>query len=226
VTIHHLLTYTHGITGTGKPLAFKPGSQFSYSQLGYELLAQVAEKTSGKTFAELSTELFRNCGMNHTSHPDVNKSQLVKAYTGDPGEQPVLETNSFENHVAAGGFISTAGDLLLWNECLFGGKLLKPATLKLMTSAQPNAVRQHPIFGATNYGYGITVTNDHGLLQLGQTGFAPGFMSMDFYFPGTGTSVVVLQNILYDGSDVKKISCFHTAILKIIKESLLKKETQ
>ncbi len=50
VSIHHLLTHTHGIVDMDKPLEFEPGTQFHYSQLGYELLAQVLENVSGKSF--------------------------------------------------------------------------------------------------------------------------------------------------------------------------------
>ena len=53
VTIHHLLTHTHGISNVEEPLKFKEGSQFKYSQLGYELLAQVLEEITGKTFEPL-----------------------------------------------------------------------------------------------------------------------------------------------------------------------------
>jgi len=41
VTIHHLLVHTHGIIDLNKLLEFELGSQFHYSQLGYELLAQI-----------------------------------------------------------------------------------------------------------------------------------------------------------------------------------------
>ncbi|NJN78950.1 MAG: beta-lactamase family protein [Saprospiraceae bacterium] len=44
ITVHQLLTHTHGIVDLNEPLAFKAGSQFQYSQLGYELLARILEK--------------------------------------------------------------------------------------------------------------------------------------------------------------------------------------
>ncbi|MEZ4830060.1 MAG: serine hydrolase domain-containing protein [Bacteroidia bacterium] len=58
VTTHHLLTHTHGIVDLNKPLEFEQGSQFHYSQLGYELLAHILEKVTQKSFEQLSTELF------------------------------------------------------------------------------------------------------------------------------------------------------------------------
>lgn len=62
VTIHQLLTHTHGIVAVDKPLEFMQGSQFHYSQLGYELLAQILEKITNEKFEQLSTELFKQYG--------------------------------------------------------------------------------------------------------------------------------------------------------------------
>lgn len=221
VTVHHLLTHMHGITQIDKPTAFKVGTQFSYSQIGYDLLAQIIQKTSGKSFAKLSKELFEKCGMNNTFHPDINGySNLVKGYTEIDNGKIEYESESFQNYVAAGAFISTAEDLTTWNNLFYRGKLLKEETMKLLTMQQKGAVRNHPIFGITKYGYGITIDTTNQILQLGQTGFAPGFVSMSFYFPKSQTSVIVLQNIAYDTDDLKKTFYYHTKILKIIRQEI------
>lgn len=219
VTVHQLLTHTHGIIALNKPLAFRPGSRFSYSQIGYELLATIAAKTSGQSFAQLSGELFRQCAMKNTFHPDVKKyKKLVKGYTEQPDGTLSFETQSLENYAAAGSFISTARDLVRWNTGLYNGKLLADSTFHLMTTIY--STRQHPIFGSVDYGYGITVSTTDSLLQLGQTGLAPGFVSMNFYYPATGTTVVMLENIVWTPEDIKKTFFYHTQLLNIIRESL------
>lgn len=220
VTIHQLLTHTHGITAHDKPPEFKPGSRFMYSQTGYKMLGEIVEQTSGKSFAVLSGELFKKCSMKNTFHPDaVKDKKLVKAYSTKPQGKPEFEKHSLENYVAAGAFISTAPDLLLWNELLFGQKLLSESTYKLMTTRQENATRDHPIFGLTHYGYGITISEDGGIVQLGQTGFTPGFVSMSYYYPATKTSMVVLSNIDRDTEDFKNTFYYHIQMLKFIRES-------
>ena len=219
VTAHHLLTHTHGITEIGQPTNFAVGTQYEYSQIGFDLLAKIIERTSGKSFAKLSEELFNKCEMTNTFHPDIKKYEnLVRGYTEQSNSDITFDTRSLESYPAAGSFISTAEDLILWNQNLHEGKLLKPSTFKLMTSKQKKAVRQHPIFGQTEYGYGITINTKGDLLQLGQTGFAPGFVSMNFYFPKSKTSVIVLANIAYDTDDIKKTFIYHTEILKIIRQ--------
>jgi CubicO group peptidase (beta-lactamase class C family)/predicted esterase len=222
VTVHFLLTHTHGITGLDEPTFFKVGSQYAYSQIGYDILASITERTSGKTFATQSAELFNLCGMKNTFHPDIKKyTHLVKGYTEEKDGNIEFDSTSFQNSAAASSFISTAVDLLIWNNCFYAGKLLKKETMKLLTTKHEGAVRQHPIFGKTCYGYGITIDTENELLQWGQTGFAPGFISMNFYFPETQTSVIVLENVAYDTDHLKKTFQWHIGILNIVRENLL-----
>lgn len=221
VTIHNLLTHMHGITQLDKPTTFKVGTQYSYSQIGYDLLAKIVEKTSGKSFAELSENLFKECGMEITFHPKTKKyTNLVKGYTESENGKIEFETETFQNYAAAGSFISTVNDLDLWNSLFYSGKLLKRKTMKMLQTKQNGAFRDHPIFGITEYGYGITVDTKENVLQYGQTGFAPGFISMNFYFPKTRISVIVLENIAYETDNLKKTFYYHTEILKIIRNEI------
>lgn len=221
VTIHHLLTHMHGITQLDKPTTFKIGTQYSYSQIGYDLLAKIIERTSGKSFVELSKNLFEECGMKNTYHPDIKEyNNLVKGYTESVNGKIEFETETFQNYVAAGSFISTVEDLNFWNKLFYSGKLLKKETMKMIETKQNGAVRNHPIFGITEYGYGITIDTKENILQFGQTGFAPGFISMNFYFPKTKTSVIVLENVAYETDNLKKTFYYHTEILKIIRNEI------
>jgi D-alanyl-D-alanine carboxypeptidase len=220
VTVDQLLTHMHGITALDKPLDFKPGIKYAYSQIGYDLLASIIEKTSGKSFAELSSRLFRKCKMYNTFHPDIKQYiNLVPGYTGDDYEKLFPQTRTFENYAAAGSFISTAHDLMLWNNKLHQGKILSSETYKLMITKKPDAVRNHPIFGEVVYGYGITVDDKNDILQLGQTGFAPGFISMCYYYPKTRTSIITLTNVVWDEHELQKAFLYHTKMLAILKES-------
>jgi CubicO group peptidase (beta-lactamase class C family) len=221
VTVHHLLTHMHGITQIDKPTSFKVGNQYAYSQIGYDLLARIIEKTSGKSFAELSKKLFDECGMKNTFHPDIKKyNNLVKGYSEIENGKIEFENETFQNYAAAGSFISTANDLNIWNEIFYSGKLLKNETTKMLETKQQGAVRNHPIFGITEYGYGITIDTKEDILQLGQTGFSPGFVSMSYYFPKTKTSVIVLENIAYDADNLKKTFYYHTEILNITRNNI------
>ncbi|WP_192346147.1 serine hydrolase [Algoriphagus sp. Y33] len=221
VTIHHLMTHTHGIVDVNQQLEFEPGSRFHYSQLGYELLAQILENITGNSFEELSTQLFLEYGLSNTFHPD-NKGykSLVKGY--EESENATLEyvTNSLDIYVAAGAFISNAEDLSRWNYLLYSGKLVTKETLKLMKMRY--ATRIHPIFGQIEYGYGLLFNRGEENIQIGALGYAPGFASACYYYPRADLSILVLENAPRHMDDIKKTFRIHTQLMEAVKsESLL-----
>lgn len=204
ITIHQLLSHTSGYMLPGQPLAFRPGTQFAYSNMGYQLLAKIIEKTSGRSFVQLSTALFRKCGMKDTYHPATHAyKHLVKGYT-----ELKEDSGDIDPHAASGTFISTAKDLARWNELLHGGKILAESTYQLMITKKELAIRQHPVFGTLEYGYGITIGS---MGQLGTTGIVPGFISMNFYFPKDKMSVIVLQNVAWPDN----MFYYHQEVLKL-----------
>lgn len=243
VTIHQLLTHTHGIDeqNPSNPLKFKPGSQFEYNQYGFYLLSQIVERVTGKSFEAISDSLFKACGMSHTYFPRTRVDEtLVYGYAMINGRlRKFSRKEIFEMRVndsdstiqiadtaiskllmPAGGYVSTVADMLTWNTLLHGGKLLKPATYAMMTTAQPKAVREHPLFGLTTYGYGTTISENDSLLQLGQTGLVPGFCSMNFYFPDSKTSVILLSNLLWDVKQIQNSFINHNQVLQVVKDHL------
>lgn len=225
VTIYHLLTHTHGIVARNQPLAFRPGTNTDYERgnnIGYMLLSEIVEKTSGKSFADLSAGLFRKCGMKNTFHPAIKQyHSLVNGYTQNNAGKLVFDSGRFAPAPAAGCLISTAADLVLWNECLHGGKVLKPTTYTMMTTIQPHVVRQHPTWGKTEYGLGTTILTKNNLLQYGQTGYTAGYPSMNYYFPETKTSIVVLQNTVHTPKKgFHEVFHYHVALLGMLREQL------
>jgi hypothetical protein len=53
-------------------------------------------------------------------------------------------------------------------------------------------------------------------LFYGQTGFAPGFVSMNYYFPKSGTSVVLLEHVVTDPENLKIAFAHHTLLLQFL----------
>ena len=91
VTLHHLLTHTHAITAIDKPLEFKLGRQFHYSQIGYGLLSKILEKIKHTSFKEIATNLFKEYKLTSTFHPDHKTySNLVKGYEENVTGKPLL----------------------------------------------------------------------------------------------------------------------------------------
>ncbi len=216
VTIHHLLTHTHGISSLEKPLEFNEGSEFKYSQLGYELLAQILEEITGKSFEILSTELFEKYGLKNTFHPkNKNYEHLVKGYEENENGTLVFSTNSLDNYVPAGGFISNAMDLKIWNQKLYSGQLVTKETLELMSTKY--ATRIHPIFETVEYGYGLLFKDGEKNIQIGALGYSPGFVSACYFYPKSKINVIVLENTARDLNEFKKTFQVHTEIMGAVK---------
>lgn len=217
VTIHHLLTHTHGIKRVNEPLAFEPGSQFQYSQLGYELLAQILQNITGKAFKTIAQDTFDLYELNNTFHPDSQKHRrLVKGYQENGAGELIFAANSLRNYAAAGSFVSNAEDLIRWNTLLHSNKLVSQKTLDLMKERY--ATRIHPIFESVEYGYGLLFKIGEEEIQIGTLGYAPGFVSASYYHPQTHVNLVVLQNTARDLQDFKKTFKVHTEVMALVKK--------
>ena len=153
ITIHHLLTHTSGIpNGTSfpdflktlprsvspsteliakfkdKPLEFKPGEKFKYSNSGYIVLGQIIETASGKPYASFLKEAIFDPLQMHDSGYD-NAAQVLKhrasGYTRLLGLAPAnaMYIDMSIPH-AAGALYSTVLDLLKWDRALDSEKLV------------------------------------------------------------------------------------------------------
>lgn len=216
ITVHQLLNHTSGVTDWNKPLKFKPSSDFSYSNIGYELLAKIAENVTKKSYATLTNEIFKICGMKHSISPKLNQHKsLVNSYVEDStGKVKLVEGLLIDLGIPSGGMISTAGDLLLWNKNLHGGKLLSPKSYNMMTTASSH--REHFIFGKVDYGYGLQIDHKGKTSEIGHSGYATGFASLNFYYPETKTSLIVLENIAWDADNFKDTFKHHMDIRAIL----------
>ncbi|MCX8524956.1 beta-lactamase family protein [Chryseobacterium formosus] len=223
VTVHQLLNHTHGIVDVEKPLIFKPGTDFKYGNLSNILLGKIIEKTSKKTYRELATELFKLLKMNDTfCYSKNDKRNLVSGYINKDNTFTKVE-NSFinEENLPADGIITTAQDLVIWNNQLHKGKILSPKSYQLMTSE--SAKSQHDVFGKEKmgYGYNIRIVDSNGIKYFGHTGLGDGFSSLNIYVPKSDLNIIILENQMNENSDL--FYYFESLIKDIILESELVK---
>lgn len=222
VTLHHLLNHTSGYQGRDTTLAFVPGRRFSYSNQAYGLLGEVLEAVRGRSYAALAEELFQRCGMKHTTTPPKLVGQAMpKGYVRSDAGQIEFATNSTLGIPGPAGLIlSTPGDLVRWNEVLHVKRsLLSPESYALMT--QPSSRRNHPIFGEIDYGYGIQMTEVDGLREVSHGGYTPGFVTVDFYYPEFGTSLIVMENLDWRDPAYRDSYSYEMAIRKRLRAALL-----
>jgi len=211
ITLFHLLTHTSGIPDftsfpdyaklepfattpeqlvsrfRDKPLDFEPGEKWQYSNSGYLLLSYLIETITGETYEKFVREnIFTPLAMKDSGY-DSNSAVIPHRASGY-----VLGKNGFENagfiHMSvpqgAGALYSTTGDLLKWEQGLYGGKLLQAASLqKMITPFKQNYA----------FGLGVETAGGHKLIQHG--GGIEGFNTQLAYYPDDKLAIVVLGNV-------------------------------
>jgi CubicO group peptidase (beta-lactamase class C family) len=120
----------------------------------------------------------------------------------------------FTDFIPAAGLVTTAEDLMKWNILLHNGKLLGTDFYTKMTTA--TATRNHPIFGDVPYGYALQMARGEPY-EIGHGGYAPGFASINFYYPKEKLSLIVLENLDWQAKDMKENFWFETAIRELVR---------
>ncbi|HEV8660802.1 MAG TPA: serine hydrolase domain-containing protein [Thermoanaerobaculia bacterium] len=127
-----LITHAHvlDVLSRQRELNFPPGTQWSYSNSGYNLAAIVIERVSGKSFPDFTRErIFGPLGMTHSSWRD-DYTRIVKgrATAYDPDGKTYSADMDIENIYGNCCLLTTVGDLLRWNEnfrtATVGGKAM------------------------------------------------------------------------------------------------------
>jgi CubicO group peptidase (beta-lactamase class C family) len=175
-------------------LLFEPGTRYSYSSYGWNLVSAVIEGASGEPFLDyMRKQVFLKAGMLATV-PDYADSIIpwrARNYVRGPDRQ-VLNAPYVDNSYkwAAGGFLSTIEDLVRFGEAMRTGTLLKPATVQqLWTSLTLSDGKE------TGYGIGWSVNRDaQGHRYVGHTGGSMGATSHLRVYPDDGLVIVLLVN--------------------------------
>jgi CubicO group peptidase (beta-lactamase class C family) len=178
--------------GGGK-LDFPPGARYSYSNTGFVILGEIVSKVSGEPFAAfLERRILQPQGLTHTVFEprDPQPPEFARGYVTfalGPPEVPKPEGPGWVG--AAGALYSTPSDLAKWDLALIEGRVLKPDTYKLMTSARKL------VDGAmSNYGCGLGIGKRGDQPTLGHNGAVAGFYAQNTMFPRTKSAVILLSN--------------------------------
>ncbi len=176
-----------------RPLRFKPGSKWEYSNYGFVLLGAIIEKVSGQNYYDyVRDHIYTPAGMTSSgSEPeDVALANRSIGYMAGPkGDwQPNTDTLPYRGSSAGGGY-STVGDLLRFANALQEHKLLNAAYTQMMTSAQVKTP------GGGTYGFGFGQQTINGTRCFGHNGGAPGMNGELQICPDAGYVIAVLSNL-------------------------------
>ncbi len=218
ITLHHLMTHTSGlrdwgsiasISGWGREnrahdhddvldilsrqtqLNFEPGTEYSYSNSGYNLLAIVIDRASGASFAEFSkTHLFEPAGMVNTQWRDSHRRIIRGRSSAYNRTENSWEINRPVEYVHGnGGILTTVGDLGIWNQVLTTGGPWGQDFVTLMH--KPGVLRDG---SEINYAGGLMLSSLGDVQAVTHTGSTAGYRAFLGRFPEQGISVAMLCN--------------------------------
>ena len=221
VTVRNLLSHTGGFTDyptdfdfhkdykdnaafedalmktiAGIPLAFPPGTDWAYSNLGYATLGILIEKVTGEFYGDfLQQRIFQPLGMSTTrimSEADLvpNRAAGYRLVKGELKNQEYV--SPMINTTADGSLYFSILDLGKWDAALYTEKLLKHSDLEQMwTTAKLN--NGQPNSG--NYGFGWEMDTVHGHHLVEHGGAWQGFKSQISRYVDDKLTVVVLANL-------------------------------
>jgi CubicO group peptidase (beta-lactamase class C family) len=217
ITIHQLLNHTSGIPSyTGLPkfmaetsrdpyqvrdfvekfcsgdLEFDPGSKWAYNNSGYFILGAIIEEITGKPYEQVLREkILVPLGMSATGY-DLSGPILEKrarGYEMTPAGVRNADYLDMSIPYAAGSLYSTVADLFVWDQALYGEKVLPKKLLDLMFTP-----------GLSDYGYGWGIRrrpfgpDNAERLVISHGGGINGFNTLIVRVPEDRVVVVLLNN--------------------------------
>lgn len=150
-----------------KPLAFKPGTGFLYSNTNYLILARIVEKVTGQPFAEvLQSSVIEPAGLHSTRLCDRRDivPNRARGYRELAGRLTNAPTPDLTVRLGASGMCSTPSDLVRWALVLQDGKVVSDHSYKAMT--EPSS---------PGYGFALAVENFAGHEKVYHGGNTWGF---------------------------------------------------
>ena len=179
------------------PLVATPGTEWSYSSYGFNLLSAVIAGASGRRFLQyLDEEVFRPLGMLHTGgdHTDSLVVNRARPYDRAPDGRLINARYIDNSHKwAGGGFLSTTEDLLRFAHAHLEPGLFSRETLELMWTSQRTVTGEE-------IGVGIgwrlmPPPRVGGRRAVGHAGGAIGGNALLLTYPDDGVAVAVAANI-------------------------------
>jgi CubicO group peptidase (beta-lactamase class C family) len=214
ITIRQLLSHTSGIKNYGgetwrknyknlamlpqqwidlqtkEPLDFPPGTNYSYSNTGFDILSLIVEKASGEKFSGyVKNHIAKPAGLTETGHYPVQTIVSGHASPYEVIHDTLFRADEWGNYGYGATHIhSTIDDLLKFSDALNKNILISRVSLQQMRTPLTIAGQISP------YGFGTRIVLFPGHTGYGHTGSGGGWTTDLHYFPGDDLTVTVLFN--------------------------------
>lgn len=201
-----------------RPLDFRPGTRWAYSNTGYAILGLLIERVSGQSYPDFLRErIFEPLEMHNTFAYDVHNEPKpeIRAYGFRPSRGRFVHVPDVSHDGVMGdkGIFSTAADLYKWDQAIYRNELLAP---DLWEHAFEKAQLQND--STVNYGLGWRLQTflDHRIVH--HPGRWNGFRTSFKRFIDDGATLIILANNNMDIAslvdNMQKI-IFHKELLMI-----------
>lgn len=172
------------------PLLSRPGTRWSYSNLGYGILLQIIEKVTGRPWSEFFNQrIFRPLGMKDTritSVFDIIPNRASGYVFRDDKLHNVAPLTAMR---PGGAFVSTLADMIKWDAAITNHVLLSRA---LQQQTWTPVLLADGI--STHYGFGWWADEVRGHRRVRHGGSEPGWRTEYSRFVDDHVDVIVLAN--------------------------------
>jgi serine beta-lactamase-like protein LACTB len=171
-----------------------PGTKYSYSTYGWDLISAVIQGASGEKFLTyMRTHVLDPLGMRQTVAEFEDSIIVGRGRQYERGRDGRLFNAPYvdnSNKWAGGGYLSTASDLVRYGSSYLEGTLLKPETVTLMWTSQRTTSGEQ-----TGYGIGWFTGSVEGHREVWHTGGAVGGSTILLIRPDDEVVVAILTNL-------------------------------
>ena len=176
-----------------------PGTEYSYSNIGFGILGFGLERAAGVPFMDqVEARIFEPLGMTSSTFiiDDRLRPSLSVGHANGPEgevdtERPAREHDGRGYKVPNGGVYSTVDDLAAFAAGVMGrgrsplfGDAMRAEVLSVQTPEDPES----------GYGLGFSLATVDGRLFAGHGGSVAGYTAYLLFEPATGLTVVLLRN--------------------------------
>ncbi len=178
-------------------LIFQPGTAFGYTSYGYDVLGCVIEGAAGTAYLDYMTRhVFGPAGMRHTRLDDAREiiPHRVSGYAlDDAGRLRNSVHDDMSNRIPAGGFVSTAEDLVRFGTSVLDGTLVRDSTRQLMFRI-PNGASGQPLEN-DSYALGWAISDWYGVQEVMHGGGTPQACALLYLLPEKRFVVAFMMNL-------------------------------
>jgi CubicO group peptidase (beta-lactamase class C family) len=187
------------------PLRFEPESSFRYSTYGWILVSAAVESAAEQPFFPfMRARIFEPLGMRDTvadsaTEPIPHRAAFYHPrFAADPRYGPeTVRERDYSCFAGGGAFLSTPSDLVRFGMAIEAGKVLKPATVKLLQTPQRLTSGEE-----TGYGLGwdletVSLSGRPTPMVGHESEFTMGGTASFMTFPEQGIVVAVMTNTAF-----------------------------